>query len=52
MATVAEFSNGFHGKQAVTLVHDEKGSRCIFRPCKDRRFTAQPLLVVETSRHA
>ena len=48
MATVAKFSNGFYGKQAVTLVHDKKGSRYIFRPCKDRYFAAQPLLVVET----
>lgn len=35
MATVAKFSNGYYGGQAVKLVNDKKGTRHVFRKCED-----------------
>lgn len=35
METVARFSNGYYGIQAVQLVHEKKGSRYVYRKCAD-----------------
>ena len=36
MASVARFSNGYYGGQAVKLINGKKGTRHVFRPCAER----------------